>query len=283
MDVKVLRRGDRGAEVAEAQELLNRAGALLDADGDFGPATARAVREFCSAQGAQDIDMIDTELWEFLHTLAEPSPDIPTRAVTFIAREEVGSRELYDRQATHPEWPGGASGVTIGVGYDLGYQAGFATDWGDLLTHAEIAALLPWVGVTGAAAQAAIPRLASITIPWAAAWHGYTRRTLPDQVKLTRHAFVPPGSRALPPLCFGVLVSLVYNRGAAMTDAPGSDRRREMREISDAVAAGRFEAIPAALLSMRRLWPPGNGLVGRREREAALFTAGLEAGTNPGD
>ena len=48
-----------------------------------------------------------------------------------------------------------------------------------------------------------------------------------------------------------------------------------MRDIRDAVAAGRVADIPAALRAMKRLWPEGNGLRERREREARLFEEGL--------
>lgn len=60
-----------------------------------------------------------------------------------------------------------------------------------------------------------------------------------------------------------------------MTDPLGSNSRKEMRDIRDAVAAGRFGDVPAALRSMKRLWPQGNGLRDRREREAKLFEEGL--------
>jgi hypothetical protein len=56
-------------------------------------------------------------------------------------------------------------------------------------------------------------------------------------------------------------------------DNPGN--RTEMRAIRDAVVGGRFADIPAQLRSMERLWPVGNGLRARREREAKLFEAGL--------
>lgn len=271
----ILARGDNGPDVALAQDLLNRAGALLEPDGDFGPATARAVAEFRAASALLPTGLIDAAAWALLRALPEPSPDIPTLAVSFIAREECGGRDWYDRNAIHPEWPGGASGVTIGVGYDLGYQADFVRDWQDLLTQSDLAALTPCLGLTGAAARDAIPRLAHVSIPWSAAWQGYVRRTLPAEVARTRATFRPPPGKPLPPLAFGILVSLVYNRGAGMADPPNSDSRREMRDIRDAVAAGDFARVPDSLLSMRRLWPPGNGLIGRREREAALFRGAL--------
>jgi hypothetical protein len=43
-------------------------------------------------------------------------------AVDLIVAEEVSSQAVYQARYQHPEWPGGASGVTIGIGYDCGYS-----------------------------------------------------------------------------------------------------------------------------------------------------------------
>lgn len=274
MPDRVLKQHDKGADVIEAQGLLNRAGAILNLDGGFGGGTEAAVREFQAASGLPNSGTIDAATWQRLRDLPEPSPDIPTRAVAFIAREEVGGRGYYDTQCTRPTWPGGASGVTIGVGYDLGYQVAFDADWSSLLTPAQIAGLRPWLGRKGQTASAGPAQLTGTTIPWHAAWTVFIRRTLPAEIATTRATFTGPV--LLPPLCLGVLVSLVYNRGSAMADTPGyPGSRKEMRDIRDAVAAGRTADVPAALRSMKRLWPEGNGLRDRREREAKLFEEGL--------
>jgi hypothetical protein len=276
LDSPVLKRGSNSPDVMEAQGLLNRNGAILDPDGDFGGETADALREFQSGHGIPATGIVDAITWRALRLLTEPSREIPSRAVAFIAREEVGSRRLYDI-SPRPGWPGGASGVTIGVGYDLGYQATFETDWAGLLTPAQIATLKQWVGIRGVAASAGPAALAGIAVPWNTAWTVFIGRTLPQNVGDTRHVFYR--SRDMPRLCLGVLVSLVYNRGTSMTDSvsnPGS--RKEMREIRDAVANGRFSDIPASLRAMKRLWPEGNGLRDRREREAKLFEIGLAGG-----
>ena len=91
------------------------------------------------------------------------------------------------------------------------------TDWAHLLAPIQIAALKPWVGVQGSAAQTAIPTLSGITIPWYSAWLSFIGKSLPSYVTQTRRAFA--NSQMLPPLCFGVLVSLVYNRGPRMIDS----------------------------------------------------------------
>jgi GH24 family phage-related lysozyme (muramidase) len=270
----VLRLNDRGANVIEAQDLLNRNGAILDADGVFGGETEKALREFQAASHLDVTGVIDAATLDALRALPEPSPDIPTRAVAFIGREEVGSRQGYDQSCSKPTWPGGASGVTIGVGYDLGYQPTFDVDWADVLTVQQMAALRPWLGVQGDPAKSAPGQLVAVVIPWPAAWTVFIRRTLPQNVTLTRSAFTEVSE--MPPLCFGVLVSLIYNRGPSMTDSPKNPgNRREMRDIRQAVIDGRLQDIPAALRSMKRLWPPDSGLWMRREREARLFEDGL--------
>ncbi len=274
MPDRVLKLHDNGADVTEAQGLLNRAGAILDPDGSYGSGTEAVVREFQTANGLPVTGTIDADTWQKLRGLPEPSPDIPTRAVAFIAREEVSSRQYYDTKCARPTWPGGASGVTIGVGYDLGYQGKFDADWSDLLTPAQMDALRPWLGRQGATASAGPAQLQAISIPWHAAWTVFIRRSLPGEITLTRATF--HGPVAPPPLCLGVLVSLVYNRGTSMTDSSQSPgNRKEMRDIRDAVAAGRLGDVPAALRAMKWLWPEGNGLRDRREREAKLFEEGL--------
>lgn len=273
-DNPLLKRGDKSPDVARAQDMLNRDSAILEPDGDFGGGTEAAVREFQARSGLTVSAVVDNPTWQRLLVLPEPSPDMPSRAVAFICREEVSSREYYDAHASRPTWPGGASGVTIGVGYDLGYESGLETDWARLLTPTQIAALKPLVGVKGTAAEAAIVKLHAITIPWYSAWLSFIGKSLPAYVNQTRQAFA--NSQTLPPLCFGVLVSLVYNRGASMTDSPSHPGdRQEMRDIRDAVTSGHVETIPSLLRSMERLWPLGNGLRTRREQEAELFEAGL--------
>ena len=273
MSDRDLKLHDNGSDVSEAQELLNRAGAMLVTDGDFGKATDTAVREFQTVSGMSATGVIDAATWRTLRALGEPSSEIPTRAVTFICREEVSSREFYDSRCARPTWPGLSSGVTIGVGYDLGFQSNFEVDWAGLLSPQQIAALRPCVGKKGQAAADAIAQLSGVVIPWQAAWAAFIRKTLPQEISSTRLAFAR--TETLPALCLGVLVSLVYNRGPQLTDPPGSDARKEMRDIRDAVAAGRFVDVPAALRSMKRIWPEGNGLRDRREREAKLFEEGL--------
>jgi len=76
-----------------------------------------------------------------------------------------------------------------------------------------------------------------------------------------------------------VLVDLVYNRGTDMGPHPGDpqDRRLEMRQIRDALAANDPASIPGYLRAMTRLWttPDVAGVRQRRLDEATMFEQGL--------
>lgn len=274
-----LRRGDRGEAVARLQALLNKTGAMLVPDGEFGQGTARAVREARAEVGLPPGDRADEALWPWLEAVPEPSPDIPAEAVGFIVRHEVSSRAHYDARLQAPAFPGAESGVTIGIGYDLRFAdaAGFQRDWGDELPAPVLARLRPWLGKRADAR--AVAGLRDLRVPFGAAWRVFCRASLPRAVADTRAAY--PSLDGLPPLCRGALVSLVYNRGGRLTDSPGRDSRREMAEIRRLLDAGGPEdlaSIPGRIEAMKRLWPTLAGLRTRRDEEAAMFRRGLGKG-----
>ncbi len=199
---------------------------------------------------------------------------ISQKAIDLIIREEVSSEAYYRKHYTHTEWPGGASGVTIGIGYDLGYQtaAKIKADWGTRVDPLMLAAMVECVGVKGSDAKSLSARMNNrITIPWEAAMAVFMNRDLPQWIAATLHAL--PHCDLLSPTCLGVLVSLNYNRGTGGYTAPG-DRYTEMRAIRSAMANETFGTIPALLDQMARLWT--SGVAGRRHREAALFREGLK-------
>jgi len=170
------------------------------------------------------------------------------------------------------KWPGGNSGVSIGIGYDLGYVTvdQFETDWGECLKPEVRERLKEVVGLRGVKAKNRAASLSDIRIKRADAIDVFKERSLPRYELSTAQAF--PGYDDLPPEVQGALVSLVYNRGTSMVDKPGEDRRREMREIRDAVEEGDLQEIADQLRSMKRLWEGKglDGLLARREAEAEL-------------
>jgi len=195
-------------------------------------------------------------------------------AFDLIVRFETGGKEYYDKFLKHPSYPGGASGVTIGFGYDLGYESHLESDWSQFLSSDDIQRLTRYVGYTGSRAKQAISAVRDIIVPWEQAQEVFNECTLPQEIRNTLRVF-PSSADKLPADAFGALVSLVFNRG---TDLDG-DRRIEMRQIRSAIDTGNpgpllLQRIAAELRKMKRLWhnnPDSDGdLVDRREAEAKL-------------
>jgi len=166
------------------------------------------------------------------------------------------------------EWPGGESGISIGIGYDLGYATveQFEGDWKSYLDDAACQALTACIGLKGEAAKAKASSVSKIKVTTDQAKKVFIERSVPKYQALTEKAF--PGVEKLPADAQGALVSLVYNRGTSMK----GDSRREMRAVRDAVAKVDLKEIATQIRSMKRLWEDSSvsGLVKRREAEAQL-------------
>lgn len=178
---------------------------------------------------------------------------------------EVGGGEAYyNKYLKRPSWPGEASGVTIGIGYDCGYNTRqtILRDWAGLEAADRLANT---AGKTRGAAKALIPKLRDINVPWNLALEVYEENTVPKFWELTRKTY--PGFDSLHPDAQGVLLSLTFNRGSAMS----GDRRREMRAIRDLVPHKDYAGIADELRGMKRIWPNTPGLRRRRDAEAALM------------
>jgi GH24 family phage-related lysozyme (muramidase) len=193
--------------------------------------------------------------------------------------EVGGGEKYYNDHLKSPTYPGEASGVTIGVGYDLGYNSlsQFKADWKARLSPDDFTALAACLGKTGPGARSAIPGVKSIQISWDDASAVFANSTIPRFWKQTLEAF--PEAEGLPSDCQGALLSLVFNRGPKIDD---SDRRREMLHIRTALKNGQPEKVPNLIRAMIRIWVGGKiekGMRLRRSAEATLFEKGLAART----
>ena len=203
---------------------------------------------------------------------------ISQSAFDLIVEFEVSSEALYNKLYRRPTRPGGASGITVGIGYDCGYStaAQIRSDWGEVLSASMVAALASVSGLTGTRAASALASVRNkVDVPWAAALAVLSNTSLPKYVALAAKL---PNWDKLPPDCKGALVSLVYNRGASFGNS--GSRYQEMRNIRSHMAAERFSAIPAELRSIKRIWAGDanlRGLLVRRDKEADLFQRGLKA------
>lgn len=201
---------------------------------------------------------------------------ISRAAFDLVVAEEVTSREWYERKYRHVlEYPGQQSGPTGGIGYDFGTQtkAQIRADWSDKVDAGMLRIMLAASGVRGEAARAYSRQTqGQVDIPWDVALEVFSKHDLPRYLGILDHYC--PGADRLGPDCRGVLFSIAQNRDAAGF-VKASPRYAEMREIRACVASGDLARIPGLIRSMKRLWPPTNGVYKRREHEAVLFERGL--------
>ena len=203
------------------------------------------------------------------------------KSLDLILEFEVGGGEnYYNKFLKNPAWPEGQSGVTIGVGYDLGYvnKAEFSEDWKDLPKEI-FDRLYKVVGIKGYNAKNLIRGLKDITIPWELALKVFNNKTVTKFYNLTRETF--PNFDNLPEDAKGGLVSLVFNRGNALE----GDRRREMKLIRDGMKlVSTFDQkaltfIANQIRNMKRIWIGGSiekGMSRRRDAEAKLIEDSLK-------
>jgi hypothetical protein len=199
---------------------------------------------------------------------------ISQRAFDHIVAKEVTSKAYYEKHYTRPEWPGVKSGVTVAIGYDLGYASPskIRSDWGNLVSSSMLDAMLKCSGVRGNAARALLNEVRPlISIPWNSAMAVFAKRDIPTWTALVIRKL--PKAAHLSPTCLGVLVGISYNRGASF-DAQG-DRYVEMRSIKAHIEAGQLDKVFHDINAMKRLWPNVPGLQRRREEEARLWNEGL--------
>lgn len=208
---------------------------------------------------------------------------ISKKATDLIVSYEVGSKKLYEQKYQRPVWPGASSGVTIGIGYDVGYQTKTQLwkDWEGKIPNDMIALLETAVGVTGAAAKPLAAKLAKeVKVPWDAAYAVFESSTLPRFEKSVVDKL--PNTNSLSPDSFGALVSLAYNRGPSFNLK--GERYTEMRNIKTHMVNKDFGKIPAEIRAMTRIWKGTtveNGLTRRRNDEAKLFEDGLKPVIKP--
>jgi GH24 family phage-related lysozyme (muramidase) len=202
---------------------------------------------------------------------------ISPAAFALIVKFESGDRPYYEKFLKRPSWPGGASGVTIG----FGYEKTFREDWSKFLTVDQLARLERCYGKTRLVAKQALSGVRDIEIPWEAAEEIFNEKNLPREIHKTLSTF-PGSAEILPGDAFGALVSLIFNRGEDLA----GDRRSEMRDIRGIIqqashnGIGQHELcrqIASRFRAMKRLWhddPDSDGdLVDRREAEAKLIEA----------
>ena len=194
---------------------------------------------------------------------------ISKKAIDLIIQHEIGGRDVYTRKYQKPTWAGGQSGLTIGIGWDCGYntEAQLFSDWQGLNLNF-LNALKRFCGVKGEIVKTMMRgEVLNVIIPYNIAYEVFVKKSIPKYYSMTKKIY--PQLDELNEDTRGALVSMVYNRGAKIE----GDSRKEMKAIVDLVAKKDYEGIAEQIEQSKRLWEHKNldGLVLRREAEADLI------------
>lgn len=187
------------------------------------------------------------------------------------------NRSEYERRYHRPHWPGNAaSGLTIGIGYDLRFaRRWFEGDWKTRLERLRTPkdAYTRLAGYFNRGGSRAAERATSdISIPWEDAIAVFRVRRLPHYIEETKTAF--PGVDVLQPEVRGALTSLIYNCGRGTGKPFQRLKRAAFEAIRAAVVARDIAGIAAGIRAMKRYHDRdpsvAGGLKRRREAEAVM-------------
>jgi len=210
--------------------------------------------------------------------LDEPIIKLPTETPLtdegklFIITEETGGKSYYNKFLKFPTVPPGASGITIGAGYDLQfYQPTAIKKTWIKLGDNNTTRLSKASGLNHTESQSYLPKVKDILVSWDLATEVFNINTIPDYYDLTRRTF--PGLTLLKAPAIAAATSVIFNRGSSLT----GDARKEMRGLKEAIKNKDYQEMADQTRAMKRLWY-GKGMDGvilRREKEAKLYESCL--------
>ena len=177
--------------------------------------TAMSEEEVEQARAARDFT--DGSIWQLEGVTPRHSvPDLNDEQVRALTSDEallkviefeVTSEAVYRKKYEKPIAPAGQSGITIGIGYDLGHndQAGVRRDLAEQVLHDDIEVLIKACGIKGDAARQRLAEFRNVRVTWEAAREIYRRATVPRFARDVLRTF--PNAVELKGHCFGALLS----------------------------------------------------------------------------
>ncbi len=255
---------------------LNEAGHTQSPDGQFGSKTERALKAFQLSQRLLDTGVVGKATWSVLdEPIQQALGDELERAANHLPTfdGDLYWVHLLEGHAGRPYWPGGASGVTLDPGVDLGHAEPALLDdllrdhYGPMLTAAQRAAIDAVIGVQDEDAKAALnadPVLKTIRISREQANEVFPVASRPYWDVISER-FPPLAALDTPPSVQTVLLSLAYNRGA---------NNRHLESLGELLEAQDWVAVANKVGAMQQRHKL-QGIRLRRRQEAALIRAEL--------
>jgi len=262
-----------GSVVKNVQLGLVQAGHPMTADGKFGAGTAGVVKAFQQKHGVAESGTVDRGTWSALEADLEAATGAESARVATILDRFQGDLDWVHEKEGHrgsPYWPGGASGVTLDPGVDLGHaSAGLIEElFGSIVDGSQMEALRGVFGIQGEAANAALK--ASPVIQGIRVSSDQALELMPKAAKTywdgIRRRFDSLVREDTPPSVQTVLLSLAYNRGAGNSG---------LEVLKQPLEAKQWSEVASTIGAMQQDHSL-QGIRTRRQQEGLLVAAEVE-------
>lgn len=263
-------------EVLKIQQKLNDLGyTIYPMANNYGPKTTAAVKQFQKDNNLPQTGIADSKTLSLLFPLDAPFLYISKNTINKLIEFEISSKAYYEKFIAKPHWPGGASGVTLGIGYDLGYHTKdeIRKDWENYLSPSELSIVIKCAGMIGSKAKAETASIVNkIKIPYDVAYKVFVEVSYPKYLRQALSIY--PNLKNLHANAKGAIVNLVFNRGNSLV----GDSRKEMKALQDCIKKTDYNCTASQIISMKRLWFNKNldGLLTRRDWEAKMVKSTIE-------
>lgn len=195
---------------------------------------------------------------------------ISEEGMELILSYEISSESYYNKKLkkpTVPAWQTTQSGVTIGIGWDCGYntEENLYHEWVEYLDEDSLKALAQVLGLKASKAYKSLNKVKDVVVEYDMASAQFEKYTISRYYNLALRAYKELDEA--PQAVKDIIVSLVFNRGNSLK-VDSKNTRKEMILIKEDIQIKNYKDIAKQLRDMKRLWPNVKGLQLRRDAEA---------------
>lgn len=195
---------------------------------------------------------------------------ISNEGIELILSYEISSVDYYNKKLkkpTVPAWQTTQSGVTIGIGWDCGYntEENLYHEWVEYLDADALKELAQVLGLKSSTAYKNLNKVKGVVVEYDMASAQFENYTISRYYNLALRAYKELDEA--PQAVKDVIVSLVFNRGNSLK-IDFKNTRKEMILIKEDIQIKNYKDIAKQLKDMKRLWPNVKGLQLRRDAEA---------------
>ncbi|MEM7587182.1 MAG: peptidoglycan-binding protein [Acidobacteriota bacterium] len=260
-------------DIERLQLALCDAGFEVDIDAQFGPGVKRVVCEFQKAKGLEPDGVVAEKTWAALAKSSQYGRPLKLDVAENLPgfRGDLTWIHRWEGHAGKPYWPGGASGVTLDPGLDLGHADPELVEgaFGSHLSTDQKAAVRAVLGKRGEEAKAALGAnrvLQTIRILRTMANQAFPYVARPYWRSLGKRFETLPQD-STPAQVHTAMLSLAYNRGAG---------NKALKALQQPIAVGDWRLLGELIADMQQDHSL-QGIRRRRRAEGELILSALPA------